>query len=239
MRITDDILPTSGNRSLIGDDILRNLTSCLALPADRTSAAVRVRRPHGGVSCDENRLFRITGLSRKWEYIILNNLVVCGGVATKSDFEEDERTAGSSRGCVYLVYSNVTIARCDFINSLAENMGGMMFAVDLILHVSDTMFRNYEVVFMATHDDENREGAGGGIYVSLFVAWKTVSFHSSIMLLFLDYVATETSPIARLQQRIFHLGHLAEQYGAEVGISLALANLGLLFHTIISDAIQT
>ena len=77
-------------------------------------------------------------------------------------------------GGIYAIRSNVSIARCEFNDNFAENLGGGIFANDSVLEVVDSMFRYCEAGFVSTFSDEDfLKGAGGGISVSNLVVRKS------------------------------------------------------------------
>lgn len=172
VRIFGDDNSIEGDSGLSDDDeVVANLTSGLALPLGLTSAAVGMGPPNVTAGAEKpasfGSMFYVDG-----GILILEDLIVRGGFA-------DNTTAGldgvggfyGSGGGIYAVNSSVFVTRCDFNDNFAENMGGGIFAVESTVEVVDAMFIGCTAGFMATFDDEDQEGAGGGIYVSSLVMY--------------------------------------------------------------------
>ena len=174
VRIFGDINSNAGYSSLSDIDGAAGLTSGLDLPVGLTSAVVGVGPPNARDGADETvsfgSMFYVYGGT-----LILNDFVVRGGFAdnTTGSLDGVDGFYGSGGG-IFAVNSSVIVDRCEFNNNFAENKGGGIFAIESTIQVVDAVFTICTAGFMATLDDEEPEGAGGGIYVIPIVVCNVV-----------------------------------------------------------------
>lgn len=148
------------NSNLSDQERLEELTSGLELPLGLTSAAVGVGPSNITSDTDTSisfgPMFYVDG-----GHLLLQDMIVRGGFAANTANALD-----GSGGGIYAIRSNVSVARCEFSDNFAEYFGGAIYANESTLTVVDSMFRSCEAGFNYTVDDEDLEGAGGGILVS-------------------------------------------------------------------------
>lgn len=138
--------PTSSSSDGGGDTQLEDLSSDLSLPRDTSAAAV------GGGGNSSAPIFQVDG-----GQIFLNALAVRDGYVS----------AGDGSG-VHATNSNVTIVGCLFENNFASGQGGAVYANQSTLTVTNSTFRrNFAGFESIAGEEEDAEGSGGGIAVSI------------------------------------------------------------------------
>ena len=147
---------------------LEELTSGRALPFGLTSAAVGVGPANITSETDTSTsfgpMFYIDG-----GHLILEDLVVRGGLATNTTGGLHGIGGGPGRGGgVHALNSTVSVTRCYFSDNFAEHWGGGIFANGSTLQIVDSVFSGCDAGFQSTVEDEDLEGAGGGVWVSSF-----------------------------------------------------------------------
>lgn len=145
-----------------------DLTASLSIPRQLSSAAVG-----GGsseTSADTNRdlafgpIFFVDGGE-----LLLENMAVRGGFVANSTFSSAVNGAG-----ITAINSNVTATSCEFEDNFAELYGGGVFGNRSSLVFIDSVFRRCRAGFQSIAGDEDADGAGGGIGVSMISAINTL-----------------------------------------------------------------
>lgn len=147
--VTEGSTSESGS-NVSGGEELEELTSGLLLPHGLTSAAVGCYTSEI-TAHDEDDLMKPMFSVREGQ-LFLEDLMVRGGFA--------ESGAG-----IYAKESNVSIVRCQFVDSFAKVSGGAIYMEASVLDVANSSFSGCRAGFSSFSDDDDVEGKGGGIHV--------------------------------------------------------------------------
>lgn len=149
-----------GGNDSTSNDPVDDLTAALAIPSGLTSAVVGVGSSKISADTDKTLsfgpIFYVEG-----GQLFLENMAIRGGFVANSTSGPTISGAG-----IHAVDSNLTATACEFEDNFAEFLGGGVFANRSNLVVVDSVFRRCRAGFHSKADDEDVEGAGGGIGVS-------------------------------------------------------------------------
>ena len=94
--------------------------------------------------------------------LFLENMAVRGGFVVNSTHTPTVSGAG-----IHARYSNVTVTGCEFEDNFAEFSGGGIFGNFSTLVIVNSVFRRCRAGFKAIPGDDDVDGNGGGIGVSI------------------------------------------------------------------------
>lgn len=164
-----------------------DLTAMLSIPRGLTSAAVHVSVPGLSAATHESihlgSMFFVDG-----GQLFLQNMAIRGRSLTSSNDSPTTSVAG-----IHAQHSNVSVTRCEFENNFTEFVGGGIFANKSTLTVVDSVFRRCRAGFQSGAGDEDVDGAGGGISVSMMSASSAVHHGRDVCLYELHmFLSSET-----------------------------------------------
>ena len=153
---------SGGSGNSTSDNELDILTEALSIPNGLTSAVVGVGSWDVDADTDKSISFGPI-FSLDSGQLFLENMAVRGGFVVNTTANGEAVSGGG----VHALNSNVTVTGCEFEDNFAQFWGGGIYANISTVILVDSVFRGCRAGFQSSAGEEDVDGAGGAIAVSV------------------------------------------------------------------------